>query len=364
MSQARNIALLLTPPGVAAIAVIRLRGPGVSGFLKRHFSKSAKLNRCVHAELFDANGVIDDAVVVLCDVETADLNVHGGQWVVQSVLDLAARQGFEVAEAGDLPIPFDATDGGTVLELEIEAYLPMPRTELGVRALLNQNDSWHKLRRRLKEDPVEGRRQLEEVLSDQTLVHLLYPPTVAIVGAANVGKSTLANQLFSQERSITADVPGTTRDWVGEIANIDGMAVMLMDTPGWRHTHDPIEATAIERSRDEIARAKLVILVLDATRALEGEQAELLREFSGALLVMNKSDRPLIPEFETVQGMRTVATSGEGINDLRTAITRHFCTEVPINPRRPRIWTQRQRDIVRRAVIDPAVLDEVFTANG
>jgi len=364
MPQPRNIALLLTPSGVAAIAVIRLRGPRVNAFLEKHFSKAARLNRCVHGDLFDGDVVIDDAVVVLCNAETADLNLHGGQWVVQSVLDLASREGFEVMKGGDLPLSFEATDGATVLEREIEAYLPMARTELGVRALLNQKQSWHELQRRLKEDPAGGRRDLEDVFADQTLIHLLNPPTVAIVGSANVGKSTLANQLFSQERSITADVPGTTRDWVGEIANIDGLAVMLMDTPGLRQTHDPIEATAIERSRGEIARAGLVVLVLDATRPLEGEQAELLREFSRALVVVNKSDRPSTPGFETVPGTRTVAISGAGIDDLRAAITKHFCPETPINPNRPRIWTIRQRDIVQRAVIEPAVLGEIFTGIG
>src|SRR6185503_2714425 len=95
---------------------------------------------------------------------------------------------------------------------------------------------------------------------------MLHPPRVAIVGEANVGKSTLANQLFAQERSITADLPGTTRDWVGEVANVDGLPVTLVDTPGVRETADEVEREAIARSGEQVAAADLILLVLDATR--------------------------------------------------------------------------------------------------
>src|SRR5260370_980944 len=79
----------------------------------------------------------------------------------------------------------------------------------------------------------------------------------AVAGLPNVGKSTVANQLFAEERSITADVAGTTRDWVGEIANIDGLAVVLVDTPGIREASDPIEKVVIERSDTELRGADL-----------------------------------------------------------------------------------------------------------
>ena len=128
-------------------------------------------------------------------------------------------------------------------------------------------------------------------MRDVSLDRLLGLPRVAIAGAANVGKSTLANQLFAQERSITADRAGTTRDWVGDVANVDGLAVMLLDTPGLRATGDPIERTAIARSRPQIEAADLVLLVLDAARPLEPEQRPLLDAFPDALRIANKADR-------------------------------------------------------------------------
>ena len=129
------------------------------------------------------------------------------------------------------------------------------------------------------------------IRDDHSLYWLLHPPRVAIIGVPNAGKSTLANRLFAQERSITADLPGTTRDWVGEIANVDGLAVMLVDTPGLRHTDDPIESEAIRRSKGQIERADLVVLVLDVTQPRDPDQLALEAAHRCALVVVNKSDQ-------------------------------------------------------------------------
>src|SRR5204863_10052028 len=141
------------------------------------------------------------------------------------------------------------------------------RTEPGVRMLLAQPAAWQDFIAS-RPSPDSTRR----VLDDRCLSRLLHPPRVAIVGAPNVGKSTLANQLFAQRRSITADVPGTTRDYVGEIANIDGLPVMLFDTPGVRDTADPIEAAAIEHSSDVVRDADLILLVMDVMPPWPSEQ--------------------------------------------------------------------------------------------
>src|SRR5215212_6939764 len=105
-----NRALLLTPPGGAAIAVVRLTGPAVPAFLATHFSRPAAAGRCVHGGLADAAGpVIDDPVVVLHPGgTTADVNLHGGPWVIQATLDLARRAAFEVVESPGLPLPDEA----------------------------------------------------------------------------------------------------------------------------------------------------------------------------------------------------------------------------------------------------------------
>lgn len=339
MSQATadNRAVLLTAPGAAAIAVVRIVGPGVRPFLATHFSRPPKPGRCVHGLLSDSDNVLDDPVVVLIDDRTADVNIHGGPWVVRSVLDLLARDGFSVLPSGSGPLPPEALDAAGEIEREVEAYLPLARTELALRTLLAQPAAWEKF----LADPNPDAARL--VLNDLGLYRLLHPPRVAIVGPANVGKSTLANQLFAQERSIVADLPGTTRDWVGELANVNGLAVTLVDTPGLRETTDPIEQTAIERSAAQVATADLVLVVLDATRPLTGEQADVLSRHPGAIVIVNKVDRPTAAGMADIKGLHTVASTGQGVDRLRTQICRRFACDA-LDPSVPRWWTPRQRE--------------------
>lgn len=328
-----NVAMLLTPPGGAAIAVVRLGGPGVGEFLREHFSRPVKAGRCVHGEIRAGGDVLDDAVVVAsADQLSADLNLHGGPWVVRSVLELARSQGFEVIERLTAPVPMLAVDAEGGLQAEVLASLPLATTELALCSLLAQQELWAGVGELTAEERAE-------IVADEGLWWLLHPPRVAIAGAANVGKSTLANQLFAQERSITADLPGTTRDWVGETANLDGLAVTLVDTPGIRRTDDAIEATAIERAGEQLRGADLVVLVLDASRPLEPEQASLIERFPDALRVINKSDLPAT--WSTNTGIPVSARSGVGVDDVRAAIRDRF--HVGRRPGMRKWWTPEQR---------------------
>jgi tRNA modification GTPase len=330
-----SCAILLTPRGAAAIAVVRIAGPRVLPFLVEHFSRAAKVGRCVHGELRDGERLLDDSVVVLhADGRTADLNVHGGPWVVTSVMDFLRREGFELLTPQDDALPAIAVDapgaGASPLWRDVISHVPLARTEQALRLLLAQPVAW-------------SRGDVPRV-DDECLWWLLHPPWVAIIGAPNVGKSTLANQLFAQECSITADLPGTTRDWVGELANIDGLAVMLVDTPGLRETSDAIEREAIARSGAEVKRADLVVLVLDASALDTPEQRHLIHAYPDTLVVLNKSDRAAEPI--TDDGIRTVATTGEGVDDLRLVIRTHFGCAT-FDERVPRWWTREQREQLR-----------------
>lgn len=332
----RNEVVLLTGAGASAIAVVRIAGPAVPAFLESHFSKKAMPEKTLHGELRDGQTLIDDPVVVLAlDRSFADINLHGGPWVVEATHRLAEKHGFtRIAQA--LPLPAVAMDAQGEIEREIQAYLPLAATELAVRTLLAQAEAWKPV---IASPESVSAQQRERMEGDRALHFLLHPPSVAIVGVPNAGKSTLANQLFAQERSITADLPGTTRDWVGELANIDGLVVRLIDTPGLRDTEDGIEREAIHLSRKVVEASELVLVLLDATQPLD-LQAQLLSQFSGALAVVNKIDRN--PAWNGPASLRVCATSGEGVDDVRDAIKRRFHCDNP-DPRQPRVWTDRQR---------------------
>ena len=336
------LALLLTPPGSGAIAVVRLIGPKTSDFLATHFSGCPVPGRCVHGDLRDGVDVIDDPVVVIAsDGRSADVNLHGGPWVVRSMLDMARRAGFTIIEKTNLPLPPGAVDGASEIEREIQRHLPMATTEIALSELLRQQESWERF-----ESLAEADRRADSaaMLNDRGLWWLLNPPRAAIVGAANVGKSTLANRLFGQERSITADLPGTTRDWVGESTNLDGMPVILIDTPGIRATRDEIEAAAILRAADAVRAADLVVLVLDASHPYEGEQASLHARFPAALVVVNKCDLSAAWDWRSISSCQTVATSGNGIDALQEKIKDVF----GVHARRDgaRYWTDRQKPLL------------------
>jgi small GTP-binding protein len=327
-------AILLTPrpsAGGSAIAVVRIRGSGVSEFLRRFFSRPPSPGLCVHGELRDGQSVIDDCLVVLDHGGNwADICLHGGAWVIESTLKLAKREGFPIIDPA-LPVPAEAVDEATdELEREVLEYLPLALTEPAIRMLLHQPVAWRK-----KIDPAA-------MLKDTTLWRLLHPPKIAIVGEPNVGKSTLANRLFGQQRSITADLPGTTRDWVGEMADIGGLAATLIDTPGLRETDDPIEHSAIAASGEKIREADLLIVVLDAT---EPRPVSLPENSQRKIVLVNKIDRPAGWDFSAVDAIRISAKTGEGCEELCRAIRRRLgITDLDAN--RPRWWTQRQREIL------------------
>ncbi|MCC7352033.1 MAG: 50S ribosome-binding GTPase [Phycisphaerales bacterium] len=347
---AASQAMLLTPPGAAAIAVVRLTGPRVEPFLREHFNRPTPIGRPVHGLLRDHETILDDPVILRINDLSADLNLHGGPWVIHSVMELAGREGFELQNHLELPLADSMLDEQQPLLREVESHLPMVRSELGLRALLAQPGAWRDVHNsfvHLSHD--QQKSFIQHCLDDRALIHLLSPPTVAIIGSPNVGKSTLANQLFARKRSITADLPGTTRDWVGEIADIDGLPVLLVDTAGIRRTPDPLERAAIDQSHHQARSADLVLIILNAAVAPDEHERQLLDQYPLALRIINQCDRPFTWDPAGLHPLRTIATTGHGVDALRHRIAATFqCDDLEIP--RPRWWTDRQRQILLRAL--------------
>jgi tRNA modification GTPase len=150
--------------------------------------------------------------------------------------------------------------------------------------------------------------------------------TLAIVGRPNAGKSSLFNRLAERERAIVTATPGTTRDTVSERISLEGIPLELVDTAGLREGREEVEQLGIARSREALADAALVLVVLDATQTLNEEELKLLESVQGrpALIAINKSD--LAPEGWTADGLgsltwvRTSALTGDGITALKEKI--------------------------------------------
>jgi tRNA modification GTPase len=180
--------------------------------------------------------------------------------------------------------------------------------------------------------------------------------TVMIAGVPNVGKSSLMNALLDEERAIVTPIPGTTRDIIEDTLVIDGVSVRLLDTAGLRHTLDPVEQVGVRFVRDRLVTADLVLLVLDASRPMETEELDLVRELAGhqLLVVANKSDLPplisLPPELRARRLVSISARTGVGLAALKQAIHDFFVT-TPAGACRETLFLTNRRhvDLVRRA---------------
>jgi tRNA modification GTPase len=228
--------------------------------------------------------------------------------------------------------------------------------------LLNQREAWRNLQSRIlnlksqlsgfQSEISDLRSAVSHLLTDRSLHWLLHPPRIAIIGIPNAGKSTLANALLGRQHSIVSDTPGTTRDYVEELADLSGLAVQLVDTPGLRASEDQIEMAAIGISKDQIESADLQILLLDPTQP-EAPQRELAAKYPRALRIGSKSDIAAdAPPGGLAAALRISATTGEGLPELDLAIRHRFgCEELPHS--RPCIWTQRQRDWIHDHFSEP-----------
>lgn len=266
---------LLTSPGPAAIAVVRVRGPLVERLLRKHLRIRAKadpqtwtVGRVFRAELLDQAGdAIDDMLVsVHAPAPSWDLrlHLHGSPGVVRCCTELLKAHGLsEQAEAVSTLWHSENT-----IEAEAHARLPRMLTLRGVQWLMRQGRLLAETLQTLAAtgDTETARRQCREIIDRRDIFDWFARPLrVALVGPPNAGKSTLANALADQHVALVSPVPGTTRDWLEIPGEIEGFPVMWLDTAGLRGGSDELEAEAIRRTHDLIATADLALLVLDAS---------------------------------------------------------------------------------------------------
>lgn len=147
---------------------------------------------------------------------------------------------------------------------------------------------------------------------------------VVLAGRPNAGKSTLFNALLNEERSIVDALPGTTRDYIAEVLEIDGIPVRLIDTAGLRGAGEGVEIEGMRRSRDQIERADMVILVTIAGEALHDDEAMIVQTLAGrgtpCMIARNKIDR--LQGEDTGEGIPISARQGIGLETLRREMAR------------------------------------------
>ena len=305
-------AILLTAPGSAAIAVVRIHGPAAQSIAAQLAPAAARMEPGTfqHAILRHEKTVLDDALLLRTADQTFEIHLHGGRAVIDGVLRALSILGAEITPA-DSPLAAElAWPGESPISREVLSALRTALTPTAAELLTRQRtvvSAWaNGVLQKL--DGGAPLWQLQSAMQwllcrSNELRFALAPPRIAIVGPPNAGKSTLANALLGRPSSITSDTPGTTRDWVDATAIFAAgqtqIAVTLVDTAGIHETGDPIETESIARTHQQAAAADVVLAVMDGSQP-PGDLAW-LRHLDAAtgrmVIVTNKCD--LLPKFDS-----------------------------------------------------------------
>jgi len=354
-----TIAAIATPVGCGGIGIVRVSGSQASAVADKVFRKQGngglESHRFYYGRIVDPadNALIDEGMGVLMRAprsytreDVLELHCHGGYLVVQRVLDACLQAGARLSEAGEFnrrafrhghfdlcpapPYLFAFPGGDLDAAPSGESESLVYRSRAGLGSFL---DSY-----------AHGK-----VIRDGI--------SVLLAGKPNVGKSSLLNALTLEQRAIVSHIPGTTRDVIEEIINIDGLPVRIIDSAGIRESHDEIEREGIRRSLEKLALADLVLFLVDGSSAIDRQDLDLLQAIAGKrfITVVNKTDlTPVLDEGLLPAGVPTVHISsknGSGIDQLRSAIFHSFVSDRVLTSREHvAITSSRHRDILARAL--------------
>lgn len=364
-----------TVPGTGAISVIRVSGKGSLELadkvisLRKGSIAQSKGYTLHFGSIFASDGSLLDEVIVsvfrapnsYTGEDGVEISCHSSKYIVSETIGLLCEKGCRMAGPGEftqrayLNGKMDLAQAEAVADViaaDSKAALRVAQSQLRgeysaafkeLRDALVRLSALVELELDFSEEEVEfASREMIIGLAESAIAKmsrlrdsyrvgnaLKNGVPVAIVGAPNVGKSTLLNALLGEDRAITSDIPGTTRDTVEESIVIEGVRYRFIDTAGIRETEQVIERLGIERSMAKIRDAAIVICLLDVTKKEESEkmlskvESLIDAENQKIIVVANKSD--LLPDSGNVNGGRVISISAlrkEGLRELEKAIVK------------------------------------------
>ena len=368
-----TIAAIATPLGEGGLAVVRLSGGQALVLADRVFRPagrsglplSAAPTHTVHYGWIVRQGKKVDEVLLsvlraprtYTREDVVEISCHGGLLVAKLVLDALLENGARLALPGEFTKRAFLNGRLDLAQAEAVADLIHSRTELALAAANEQlagalSRRVNPLREAMlnilaqveahldfpEEDitPDTRAQMLERLRQNVDVMDQLLRTAhegqilrrgvrAAIIGRPTVGKSSLLNLLLGHDRAIVSPVPGTTRDTIEETANVRGLPVLFVDTAGLREAGDAIESEGIRRSRAALAKAELIVQVLDASQPLTTADEDYLSEFAERkrILVCNKSDLPQkldLPAGQTAPVVAVSCVTEQGLESLKDAI--------------------------------------------
>ncbi len=404
-----TIAAIATPQGSGGISIIRISGNNALDVINKIFKPikddSFKPNMMRLGNIIDETGIIVDQVLVsffkaprsYTGEDVIEVNCHAGIVVTRRILNLILNNGARMAEGGEftkrafLNGKIDLTQAEAVMELinsksERESRASVMQLEGRLGNIISE----------VKDDIIElladieanidypEYEDIEEVQREKILLVLNRNIeklkkleitfdngkilkdgiSTAIIGKPNVGKSSLLNVLLDEERAIVTDIPGTTRDTIEEYVSINGIALKLIDTAGIRETSDVVENIGVEKSKNALNDADLVLFLIDGSRDLTNEDKELyeLIKDKKHIVIINKTDlKKNNFSFDDDNVVYISAKERTGIDDLECKIEQLFALNELNSDNEILITNVRHKNLINIAI--KGINDAIDTVN-
>ena len=403
-----TIAAIATPPGVGGIGIVRVSGPKSKSIARLLFRSSKKTpffktHRLYHGDIVspETGLVIDEVLISLMmkphsytGEDTLEISCHGGSLILQTVLTEVIRSGARLADPGEFTKRAFLNNRIDLSQAEAIFDMITAKTETGLKLAAGQLKGG--LARKIGDlhtamldvlailetsidfsdedvavmdaDDMAGRLQslFQELhaLASTCQEGKIYREGVScvITGRPNVGKSSLLNRLLGENRVIVTAIPGTTRDFIEEIINIQGMPVRMTDTAGIRKPENLIEKEGLYLVREKLSSADVVVAVLDGSEVLTNEDVKIIKENlkKKLLVVINKSDlshvlndkeiKQLLPE-DGPPSLWISARTGEGISEMKGAIRSLVLTRPVQHPSDDMVTNIRHKTALEKTAI-------------
>lgn len=376
MTHNDTIIALATASGAGAIAVLRVSGTealSISNTLFKSIHNKQLINQPTHTvhlgHIIDGKRVLDEVLVSVfknpqsyTGEDIVEISCHGSSYIQQEILQLFIRKGCRAANAGEFTLraflngkmdlsqaeavaDLIASDSAAAHQIALQQMRGGFSSEIkNLRQELLNFASLIELELDFSEEDVEfaDRQQFEDLL--QRIVKVLKylidsfstgnviknGVPIAIVGAPNVGKSTLLNALLNEEKAIVSNIAGTTRDAIEDEMTIEGVKFRFIDTAGIRQTDDTVEAIGIEKTFEKIAQSQVVLQLFDGSEISKVTYSEIKNKIDKntsqypdkqQLIIVNKMDasntNAVKKCFEQYDYLTISAKTGEGVEALK-----------------------------------------------
>ncbi|SHJ27402.1 tRNA uridine-5-carboxymethylaminomethyl(34) synthesis GTPase MnmE [Lutispora thermophila] len=344
-----TIAAVGTAPGEAGIGIIRLSGKRSQDILGQIFrgKKAKDVNEMPsrymsYGFIYDEEGKkIDEVLAVIMRApysytgeDVVEIHCHGGVISIRKIMELVLKKGARLAEAGEFTKRGFLNGRIDLAQSEAVIDIITAKTDEGLENAVNQLQGELSLKVKEVMDKLMSmlahieasidfpEHDIEEVTSEnlksqgnealgilKELQDTYYEGKIqreglstAIIGRPNVGKSSLLNLLLRENRAIVTDIPGTTRDIIEEYLNVKGVLIKLIDTAGLRETEDVVEKIGVEKTKEALNRADLVIFIVDASKKLTEEDmaiASMIKQ-KKVIVAANKIDAGIEADLEAL----------------------------------------------------------------